>query len=102
MEELKRALESTGLPVTYLAWDEDGDVPPLPYICYLFVEDNPLYADGGIYFSSADMLVELYTAFKNPALEQTVEAALQAYHWKKREDYIDAEKCFMIRYEIEV
>lgn len=103
MEALKTALESTGLPVTYYAWDEDEEyVPALPFICYLFAEDNPLYADGGVYYNSADMLVELYTAFKDPATEKKVEAALRAYHWKKREDYIDAEKCFLIRYEIEV
>lgn len=101
MEELVKALESTGLPVARLAFPE-GEAPPLPYLCYLCTDDNPLFADGITYFTSSNVTVELYTQFKSPAVEQQVEAALQAYHWKKDETYIDSERCYMITYDIEV
>ena len=101
IEKLKTDLLITGLPVTYRAWPEKK-APVPPFICYLCEDDNPLFADGSMYFSSSNVRVELYTAFKDPALEQKVEAALHDYHWKKSETYISTERCYMILYEIEV
>lgn len=101
LEKLINILESTGLPVAYLAFPE-GEAPPLPFLCYLCTDDNPLFADGITYFTSTNVTVELYTQFKSPSVEQLVEAALQDYHWKKDETYIDSERCYMITYDIEV
>lgn len=102
LEELALRLKTTDLPVTYRAWPEDGDVPPLPYICYLGTDTDGVFADGGVYFSWENVRVELYTALKDPALEKTVEEALRGFHWKKSETYIDTERCYLILYEIEV
>ena len=101
LEELAKVLESTGLPVTYLAWPE-GEAPAMPYICYLSTGSDPTFADGMVYYSYDEVRVELYTAFRDPVTESLVELALTGYHWKKNTTYIDAELCWMITYDIEV
>ena len=101
MEELVNSLKDTGIPVTYLSFPEKK-APPLPFLCYYCTDYNNLFADGTVYFSSANVTVELYTLLKSPETEKTVEAALAEYHWKKNETYINTERCYMITYEIEV
>ena len=100
--ELKTDLQSSGMPVTYRAWPE-GEAPSLPFICYLANGNNPLFADGGVYYTSQSVRVELYTRLKDPTAEAAVEAALSAYHLKKYpDDYISGEQCYLILYEVEV
>ncbi|MBR2311130.1 MAG: hypothetical protein IKA47_11475 [Oscillospiraceae bacterium] len=101
LEELKCKLESTGLPVAYREWPE-GESPGLPFIAYLCKDTNNLYADGEVYFTSDNVLVELYTETKSPEKENLVQTALKGYHWKKSETYISTERCYMTTYEIEV
>lgn len=85
----------------YRAWPEQ-EAPPLPYICYLCVENTHTYADASVYFQSTEIDVELYTRMKEPNTEALVEAALKDFHWTKSETYIDTERCYQILYEIEV
>lgn len=101
LEQLKKHLVSTGLPVTYRAWPE-GKAPALPFICYLVDDTEPLFADGEVYYSYDNVAVELYTAYKDVSMEKRVETALTGYHWKKEQEYIASEKCYMTTYEIEV
>ena len=98
---LAALLESTGLPVTYLAWPENG-APALPYICYLAEGANPMFADGRVYYSYDDVRVELYIELRDPVVEGKVETALAGFHWKKNATYLDTEKCWMVTYDIEV
>lgn len=100
-EELSDQLNTTGLPVTYRAWEE-GHAPALPYICYICPDYDSLFADGGTYYTFAYVQVELYTKVKDPAAEAKVEAALKDFHWKKSQIYIDTERCYKTTYEIEV
>lgn len=101
LEKLKSTLEASGLPVAYREWPE-GKAPALPYICYLSQGTNPLFADGQVFYSSESVDVELYTRLKEPATEAKVEAVLAGYHWKKSQEYISTERCYMTLYEIEV
>ena len=101
LELLKDRLVSTGLPVAYLSFPED-EAPPLPFICYLSTGDDPLFADGTVYYDYDHVRVELYTARKDCCAERLVETSLAEYHWKKNEDYIDTERCYLVTYEIEV
>ena len=96
-----KQLKSTGLPVTYLEWPE-GEAPDLPFICYLAKGNNPLFADGVIYYSYDDVCVELYTKYRDLAVERQVEAALDGYHWKKDVDHLKSERCYKITYDLEV
>ena len=99
--ELNQRLKSTGLPVTYRAWEE-GEAPAMPYVCYRSTGSDGLYADAEMYLTWDLTRVELYTRLKDLAAEAKVEAALKGIRWEKTETYIDTEKCYMILYEIEV
>lgn len=101
LEALASVLESTGLPVTYLAWPE-GSAPPLPFICYLVASTNNLFADGQVYLTVQRIHVELYTKVKDLDAESRVENALREIPWQKSETYLNTEKCYQILYEIEV
>lgn len=101
LEEFAARLGATGLPVTYHSWPE-GEAPGLPFLCYLSTGADTLPADGGVYVQWDNVLVELYTAKKDPALEATVEAALAGFTWTKDQTYIKAERCYMTVYEVDV
>lgn len=101
LSELGALLKTTGLPVSYRAWPENG-APPLPFVCYLEAGSNNFSADGVVYCPIKRVQVELYTKLKDPEAEDKVEAALSSFFWEKTETYLDTEKCFQILYEIEV
>lgn len=103
LEKIKEILESTGLPVTYMAWPE-RQAPPVPYICYLIPYTNNFAADGVVYQQIFHVQIELYTRRKDPKAEKLVENALMesGLYWDKSEERIDTEKCYEIIYEIEV
>lgn len=101
LEKLAALLESTGIPVTYLAWPEEA-APPLPFLCYLVVSSNNFVADGQVYLPVQRVHVELYTKVKDLDSESRVENALREIPWQKSETYLDTEKCYQILYEIEV
>lgn len=101
LEEIRAALESTGLPVVYLAWPEKK-APPMPFLCYLVAYSNNFGADDRVYQKINHIQIELYTKTKRTDLEDKVESALSSLFWEKLETYIDSEKCYQIIYEIEV
>ena len=77
-----------------------GKAPKLPFICYLCTNTDNFDADDYVYQVIQEVDIELYTAKKDEASEQAVEAILAEYHlsWEKYEDYIDSENCYMITY----
>ena len=99
LEEIKKLLETTGLPVAYRAFPV-GNAPPLPFICYLFSSTNNFNADDVVYQVINRITIELYS--KAPEAENAVEAALKDLCWEKSEEYLDDEQCYEIIYEIEV
>lgn len=101
LEEVKAALEKSGIPVAYRRWPE-GKAPPLPFICYLAAYSNNFAADGEVYCPIQHIQVELYTKQKEPQTEDRVEKALSSFVWEKTENYIDSEKCYQIIYETEI
>ena len=101
LEEIKKLLETTGLPVAYRAFPV-GNAPPLPIICYLFSSTNKNKAEDVVNQDINRITIELYTESKDPEAENAVEAALKDLCWEKSEEYLDDEQCYEIIYEIEV
>lgn len=101
LEELKKILETTGIPVAYWSFPE-GEAPLLPFICYVDAGSDNFIADGKVYHKRSRVNVELYTRHKDTETESKVETALEGFKWKRTETYIDSEKCFQILYEMEV
>lgn len=99
--EIKKILETTGLPVAYRAFEENA-APPLPYICFLEASSDNFCADGQVYAEISNIQVELYTKQKDEAIEDKVKEALSSFAWQKTETYIESEKCYQILFELEV
>lgn len=101
LEELKAALDKSGIPFAYHHWETEHRPP---YGVYLYVYDTQFYADGVLYFSTGHYQVELYTRKKDLMAEAAVESALKVtgVTFEKSEHYLDSEKLYEILYEIEV
>ena len=89
--------------VAYYAFPE-GEAPELPYIDYLETGEHNLIADNTVIYRQISVDIELYTALKDAQLEKAVEDALSTAEliWKKNEDYLDSERCYMITYTVEI
>lgn len=101
--EVKNMLEETGFPVSYHHFEE-GEVPALPYLIYLYPGTNDFSADGVVYQGINQLDIELYTDKKDVKTEKRVEAVLKkhGFFYKKTEGYIETEKMYEVLYEMEV
>lgn len=81
-----------------------GKAPKLPFICYLCTNTDNFDADNFVYQVIQGVDIELYTAKKDEASEQAVEAMLAQNNlpWEKYEEYLDSENCYMITYSVEL
>lgn len=99
--EVGELLKKTGLPVAYESFPE-GEVPELPFICYINPETNGFAADGKVYYESLVIFIELYTEKRDTVLEKCVEKVLEDFYFEKEINHIKDEKCYQITYELEV
>lgn len=101
LEELKAVLDASGVPFAYHHWETQKEPP---YGVYLYVYDEPFYADGALYYWTGRYQVELYTRKKDPAAEARVEMALAraGLSYEKSETYLEDERLYEMLYEIEV
>lgn len=101
ISEMKKILEGTGLPVVYGSWPEE-EAPALPYICFTAPYSNNFSADGVVYKKILHWQIELYTPYKDPENEATVENALASFFFEMTGDeYLDDEHCQQVVYELE-
>ena len=89
--------------VTYRAWPV-GKAPNLPFVCYLATNTDNFDADNKVYHVIQNVDVELYTAKKSEAYEQSLEQkfAELGLPWEKDETYLDDENCYEIIYSISI
>lgn len=107
-QEVAAMVASFGLPYAYYQFVQDGTqtgqkpVSP-PFCCYYYTRSDDLYADNSNYQAIRPLTIELYTDNKDFALEEKVEAALNAHEmpYYKEETYIEAERLYMVSYETE-
>ena len=102
MEELLQMLEEMGLPFAYHHFAE-GESPEPPLICYLLPGSNNFSADGKVYYKINEVHIELYTDWKDLAVEQGVEAVLDGHgvFYNKSEVWIESEKLYEVLYTFE-
>lgn len=98
-KELKNLLEISGIPFRYNHWNSKQ---PLPFGVYYFPSTDNLAADGIVYNSVQNCIVELYTKDKSPQTEKALENVLTGaeIYFEKTEVYINAEKMYQISYEM--
>ena len=102
MEELLQMLEEIGLPFAYHHFAE-GESPEPPFVCYLLPGSNNFSADGKVYYKINEVHIELYTDWKDLAVEQGVEAVLDEHgvFYNKSEVWIESEKLYEVLYSFE-
>lgn len=103
MDKLLQMLKDTRLPFAYDHFAEGEAVDP-PFLCYLLPGSHNFAADGRVYHKVSIVHLELYTDEKNPSLEQTVEAVLDASEvfYDKTEVWIGSEKLYEVLYTFEM
>lgn len=103
MDKLLQMLKDTRLPFAYDHFAEGEAVDP-PFLCYLLPGSHNFAADGKVYHKVSIVHLELYTEEKNPSLEQTVEAVLDASEvfYDKTEVWIGSEKLYEVLYTFEM
>ena len=100
--EIMEMLEETKLPIAYDHFTE-GESPAPPFICFLFPGSNNFSADGRVYLKIRKVNVELYTDFKDPEMEEQLEAVLDEHglFYEKTEVWIEEEKLYEVLYQFE-
>lgn len=89
--------------VVFHAWPEK-QAPALPYIVYIFPDEDGFGADNTNYLPTTAVQVELYSRLKDPASEALIEAALNTneIYYTKGSTYLDDQQAWMTVYSFEV
>ena len=100
MEEIKAV---TGAEYSYDHFAE-GESPDPPFICFLYPAAVNFGADDIVYSSAKELDIELYTDYKDPDLESSIEEILTAHelYYEKSEVWIESEKMYEVLYEMAV
>lgn len=103
MDQLIALLKEIGMPYAYDHFAE-GESPDPPFLCYLLPETNHFLADGQVYFKINEVRLELYTDYKDMAVEAKVETCLADYNivYQKTETWIESEKLYEVLYQFEM
>lgn len=100
MQELKAMLEQLQIPVAYSHFNTE-QTPP--FVVFLRQSTSNFGADDKVYKKINNYLVELYTEYKDPAIEEQLEDIFDAndvFYNVTSEDYIDSEQMYEIIYEV--
>lgn len=97
--ELYQALKSLGMPAAYHHFNKP---PKPPYIVYLVADAEGYGSDDRNEIKRTGYLIELYTAHKDPANQQVVEAMLDAkgVPYLLYEQHIESENLYQATYHI--
>ena len=100
MEELIKIMEEIGIPFAYDHFAE-GESPDPPFITYLLPDSDNFAADGIVYYKISGVRIELYTDFKNPAIEEKVTAVLDSHgiFYAQNEVWIEEEQLYEVAFE---
>lgn len=100
--QINAMLQAIGLPYEYDHY-EVGKAPALPFMIFTYPQSDNFAADDGVYAKRSTIDIALYTAKKDFALEDRIEAILDQYDvfYNKTEVFIDDERAYQITYELE-
>lgn len=100
MLELKTLLEQLNIPVAY---DHFNTATAPPFLAFRRESTSNFGADNKVYKKINNYYVELYTEYKNPALEESLESIFNAnniFYEVQSEDYIESEQMYEVVYVI--
>lgn len=104
-KEVNTMIASFGMSYTYHEWDcAPEDVPALPWVVFRYPNISDFYADNTNYQRVTALEIELCTENKDFDSEAAIESVLasKGLTYTKEELYIESERMFDVRYELEV
>ena len=103
MTKLLNIMQEIGFPFAYHHFAE-GESPSPPFLLFLTPASSNFAADGKTYFNANEVHIELYTDYKNPSVEEKVEAVLDRHgiFYNKTEAFIESEKLYETLYIFEM
>ncbi|MFR8852130.1 hypothetical protein [Gardnerella sp. DNF01204] len=103
MGNLLEIMREIGFPFAYHHFAE-GESPNPPFLLFLTPASSNFAADGKTYFKANEVHIELYADYKNPVLEEQVEAVLDRHgiFYNKTEAFIESEKLYETLYIFEM
>lgn len=103
MTKLLNIMQEIGFPFAYHHFAE-GESPSPPFLVFLTPVSSNFSADGKAYFKANEVHIELYTDYKNPSVEEKVEAVLDRHgiFYNKTETFIESEKLYETLYIFEM
>lgn len=101
LTDLANALKSLGLPVAYSHFNSKTEPP---FICYLEVNSENVFADDTVYKEIDNIDIELYTVKKDKTLEKRLSDLLNSLSltFEKSSVFIYEEKIYKITYEVTI
>lgn len=102
-QEITTMIRSAGIPSAYHHFSE-ATAKPTPFICYLYTDDNDVFADNSNYQEIKTLVIELYTDAPDFTIETSIKNILAAHDltWSREQDYIDDEKMYITTFTTEV
>ena len=96
-------LNVIGLPYANTCFAE-GEAPDLPYVIFLILNNDDLFADGENYYKQIIVHFELYTEKKNITAEEKVQQVIKRYGitYSKTQTWIASEKMYEVLYTFEL
>ena len=103
MGNLLSIMREIGFPFAYHHFAE-GESPNPPFLLFLTPASSNFAADGKAYFKANEVHIELYADYKNPMLEEQVEAVLDRHgiFYNKTEAFIESEQLYETLYIFEM
>lgn len=103
MERIIQILKNLDIPFAYDHFAE-GESPAPPFIVYLIPGSSHFAADGKAYFKINQFKIELYTDYKDLAVESRIEEALDeaSIFYAKSETWIQEEQLYEVLYQFEL
>ena len=101
LQELYKQLKNLQLPVQYYMFKE-GQAPDLPYIIYYNPSEQHLNADNFTLFVTKDVIIEVYSKFKDLSLEEKLKQLFDTNKltYTFQETYLKEERMYMVAYQI--
>lgn len=100
----KMTINDKRIPIAYHSFKASNivEIPSLPYIIYFVDKVDIIGADNKVKYKDNRYIVELYTEYKNIALEEQLEKLFDDanIYYEKFEAYIKDEIMFQISYQI--
>lgn len=102
-EQVASMVSEIGLPYAYYEFPDNTELVP-PFVSFLFTTSSDVFADDENYVDKRTLVIELYTAEKDFALENTVRNVLKSHNqtFTMDSDHLDSEQMYITTYTTEV